>query len=121
MGEGEATGGIGGGGGAGGGINVPSGGFVRDPGFVDPAGGTSGAAYAAGVLTFTMLDGGLHTFFFANRAASARQTLSITVAVSLGTQFGAAGVGYSSTHALFAADISSNGSPSYSTSDGWVT
>ena len=96
-------------------------GFVSDPGFVDPSAGTSGANYSGGVLTFTMVNGGFHALYFTHRAASAGQTLRITVAQNAGTQFGIARVGYADAHTLLGPDVPSNVSPSYSTPDGLLT
>src|SRR5882724_6942644 len=96
-------------------------GFASDPGFVDPLAGTSGANYSGGVLTFTMVNGGLHAFYFTNRAASAGQTLRINVDENAGSQFGIALVGYANAHTLIGPDVPSNVSSSAGTSDGLLT
>jgi len=96
-------------------------GFASDPGLVDPSSGTTGTSYAAGVLTFTMVEGGFHAFYFTNRSASAGQTLRITVAVNNGAQFAIAGINYGKTQNVIAADITSNVSPTHSTADGLLT
>src|SRR5438445_4035384 len=96
-------------------------GFVSDPGFVDPSAGTSGANYSGGVLAFTMVNGGLHAFYFTNRAASAGQILRINVDDNAGSQFGIALVGYANAHTLLGPDVPSNVSSSDSTPDGLLT
>jgi hypothetical protein len=93
-------------------------GFVSDPGFVDPSGGTLGANYSGGALTFTMVNGGYRAFYFTNRTASSGRTLLITVAQNAGTQFAIAGVGYANSQTLFAPDILRDVSPTYTTPDG---
>jgi hypothetical protein len=96
-------------------------GFLSDPGFVDPSAGTTGANYSAGVLAFTMVNGGLHAFYFTNRAASAGRTLRITVAENAGTQFAIARVDYSDTRTVIGPDILNNASASLATPDGLLT
>jgi len=96
-------------------------GFQSDPGFTDNAGGSFGATYAAGVLSFYPTDGNHHAYFFTNRAASAGQTLKITVDPTADNQVAIASVGYANLHTLLGPDIPSNVSPTYSTADGSVT
>jgi hypothetical protein len=98
--------------------NISISGFVSDPGFVDPTAGSSAANYSAGVLTFTMVNGGVHAFYFTNRTASAGQTLRIDVDENAGSQFGVARIGYANVHTLIGPDVPSNVSSSYSTADG---
>jgi hypothetical protein len=93
-------------------------GFVSDPGFKDPSGSASASSYAGGVLTFSMVNGGACSFYFANRAASAGRTIRINKADS---QFGIGGVWYARTQTLLGPDIPSNVSPSYRTADGLMT
>ncbi|HWW01192.1 MAG TPA: hypothetical protein VNZ64_15965 [Candidatus Acidoferrum sp.] len=93
-------------------------GFASDPGFADPSRGTLSANYVAGALTFTMADGGVHAFYFTNRAASAGHTLRINVAVSPGNQFGIARIDYVNAQTLIGPDIPSNVAASYATPDG---
>lgn len=96
-------------------------GFQSDPGFADNAGGSFGAAYADGVLTFYPADGNHHAYFFTNRAASAGQTLKITVDPSADNELAIGGIGYADLRTLIGSDIPSNVSPTYSTADGAVT
>jgi hypothetical protein len=93
-------------------------GFLSNPGLVDPSSGASSSSYSGGTLTIALQDGGLHAFYFTNRAASAGQTLRIN---SVDDQFGIAGIGYVNSHTLLGPDIPSNVSPSYGTPDGLVT
>lgn len=93
-------------------------GFTSDPGLIDPSGGTIGASYADGILSFNIVNGGFFSLFFANRAASAGQTLRIN---SLEHQIGIARIGYASTHALLGPDIVNNSSPTFATPDGLLT
>jgi hypothetical protein len=93
-------------------------GFLSNPGLVDPTSGASSSSYSAGTLTIALQDGGLHAFYFTNRAASAGQTLRIN---SVDSQFGIAGIGYVNSHTLLGPDIPSNVSPSYSTPDGLLS
>lgn len=95
-------------------------GFAGDPGLIDPSSGVFGASYSAGVLTFTMADGGLHAFYFTNRAASAGRTLRINVAVSSGYQFAIARVDYANAKTLMGPDVPSNVA-SHTTPDGLLT
>jgi hypothetical protein len=106
---------------SGAGFDVMISGFLSDPRLVDPSSGASSSSYSGGTLTITIADGGLHPFYFTNRAASAGQTLRINVANFSGSQFGIAGIGYVNSHTLIGPDIPSNVSPSNSTPDGLVT
>ncbi len=96
-------------------------GFQSDPGFTDNTGGSFGAAYADGVLTFYPADGNHHAYFFTNRAASAGQTLKITVDPSADNELAIGGIGYADLHTVIGSDIPNNVSPTYSTADGSVT
>jgi hypothetical protein len=93
-------------------------GFAADPGMVDPSFATTGGSYSSGTLSFTMVDGGFHAFYFTNRAASAGQKLTVTVAENPSTQFAIAGIGYSDLHTLIGPDVPSNVSSTHSTADG---
>src|SRR5881409_2102277 len=68
-----------------------------------------------------MVNGGLHAFYFTNRAASMGQTLRINVDENPGSQFAIARVGYADAHTLIGPDIPSNVSSSQSTPDGLLT
>jgi hypothetical protein len=96
-------------------------GFQSDPGFTDSAGGSSGASYASGVLSFYPVDGNHHAYFFTNRAASAGQTLKITVDPTADNQVALASIGYANLRTVLGPDIPSNISPTYSTADGSLT
>lgn len=96
-------------------------GFPSDPGFTDNGGGSSGASYAGGVLSFSPTDGNYHTYFFTNRTASAGQTLKVTVDPSADNQVAIAGIGYAKPQTLLGSDIPSNVSPTYTTADGKLT
>src|SRR6266850_6076719 len=96
-------------------------GFQSDPGFTDNAGGSLGASYSGGVLSFSPVDGNHHAYFFTNRAASAGQTLKITVDPTSDNQIAIAGIGYANLRTLLGSDIPSNVSPTYSTADGILT
>jgi len=96
-------------------------GFSSDPGFSDTAGGSFGAAYAAGVLSFFPVDGGHHVYFFTNRAASAGQTLRINADGSSSNYFAIAAIGYANVHTLLGPDIPSNVTSTYTTADGLLT
>ncbi|HWH68428.1 MAG TPA: hypothetical protein VNT26_03545, partial [Candidatus Sulfotelmatobacter sp.] len=95
-------------------------GFGSDPGFTDPSNGSSGGSYWDGVLTFTPMDGGLHSFYFNNRAASAGRTLRINVAdAGPGSQVAIARIGYTRGPALLASEIIANNfAMAYATPDG---
>jgi hypothetical protein len=92
-------------------------GFLSDPGLVDPSSGVSGSAYADGTLTITVSDGGVHPFYFTNRAASVGQTLKL----SSSGQFGIGGIGYDRVQTVLGPDITSNVSPTFTSLDGLVT
>ena len=96
-------------------------GFLSDPGFSDPAGGSSGAAYASGVLSFYPVDGGHHVYYFTNRAASGGQTLRINADGSSSNYFAIAGIGYANVHTLLGPDIPNNVASTYTTADGLLT
>ena len=96
-------------------------GFLSDPGFSDPAGGSTGASYAGGAQKFTPVDGGYHVYYFTNRAASAGQTLRINSDGSSSNYFAIAGIGYANVHALLGPDIPSNVASTYATADGLLT
>jgi hypothetical protein len=96
-------------------------GFLSDPGFNDTGGGSSGAAYASGVLSFTPVDGGHHVYYFTNRAASAGQTLRLNADPSSGNTFAIAGIGYANIHTLLGPDIPNNVTSTYTTGDGLLT
>ena len=93
-------------------------GFLSDPGLVDPSGGATSSSYASGVLTIAVADGGLHGFYFTNRAASAGRTLRLN---DTDSQFGIALIGYANIHTLLGPDIPNNVSPTYATPDGLLT
>lgn len=92
-------------------------GFASDPGFVAPDGGASSSSFAGGTLTIGIGDGGVHSYYFTNRAASAGQTLKLNAANS-GDQFGIGGLGYAKVHSVLAPDIPSEVSSTWSTPDG---
>jgi len=96
-------------------------GFQSDPGFSDNAGGSSGASYASGSLSFSPIDTGHHSYFFTNRNASAGQTLTVTVDPISGNQMAISGIGYVNQMTLLGSDIPSNVSPTYTTADGLLT
>ena len=93
-------------------------GFLSNPGLVDPSSGATSSSYSNGVLTITVADGGLHGFYFTNRAASAGQTLRLN---DTDSQFGIALVGYANIDTLLGPDIPSDVSPTYATPDGLLT
>lgn len=93
-------------------------GFLSDPGLVDPSGGTIGASYADGTLSFNIINGGFFSLYFANRAASAGQTLRIN---SLEHQIGIARIGYAGLRTLLGSDIVSDVAPTFTTPDGALT
>jgi len=96
-------------------------GFASDPGFTDPAGGSFGATYSAGVVSFYPMDGGRHIYFFTNRAASAGRTLRVTVDPTAGYQFAISEIEYSSVHSLTAGDVVGNSGSSQTAGDGLLT
>lgn len=96
-------------------------GFTADPGLVDPSLGAASSSYATGSLTVTLANGGQHSFYFTNRAASAGQTLRLTVSVAAGSQFGIGGVGYASAQTLIGPDLAGNNSATQTTPDGILT
>ena len=96
-------------------------GFTADPGLVDSSFGAAGSSYASGALTITLADGGRHSFYFTNRAASAGRTLLVTVSDAAGSQFGIGAVGYVTTQTIFGPDLAGNNSPSQSTPDNVLT
>lgn len=93
-------------------------GFLSDPGLVDPTSGASSSSYSSGTLTIAINDGGVHPFYFKNRAASAGQTLKLNDATG---SFGIGGIGYANIHTLIGPDITSDASPTYTTPDGLLT
>jgi hypothetical protein len=96
-------------------------GFAADPGFVDSSSSGSSAFYADGVLTVTLGNSGFVSFYFNNRAASAGQTLRITVSETEGSQLGIAGMGYATVRSLIGPDLAGNFPESYPTPDGLLT
>jgi hypothetical protein len=96
-------------------------GFASDPGFTDPANGSSGASYSGGVVSFSPIDGGRHIYFFTNRSASAGRTLQINVDPASGNQLAIAGVQYANLQTVIAGDIPSNVTSTHSTADGLLT
>ena len=96
-------------------------GFLSDPGFSDLAGGSSGATYANGVLSFNPVDGGHHIYYLTNRTASAGQVLRINADRASGHSFAIAAIGYANVHTLLGPDISNNITSTYTTADGLLT
>jgi len=96
-------------------------GFRGDPGFVDANSSGSSAFYVDGTLTITLAYGGLLSFYFNNRAASAGQTLHLTVSDTPGSQLGIAGIGYAAVQSLIAPDLAGNFTSTHTTADGLLT
>ncbi len=94
-------------------------GFSSDPGFTDPTGAAFGAEYADGVQSFYSLDGGLHRYFFVNRAASAGRTLNINA--DTGGSVAVAGIGYANLKTLVGVDVVPSYGSSHTTADGQLT
>jgi hypothetical protein len=104
-----------------GGYDVVISGFLSNPGLVDPSAGALASSYSAGTLTITLRGGSVFHFYFADRTASAGQTLRINVANTPNNHSGIAGIGYANIHTFLATDIPINISPSFGTPDGLLT